>query len=130
MLTSIVVNDLQERFRADFDLGIAYVYCNYKRQSEQTVDSLMASLCKQLLQGRRTLPTELNSLYQRHAHRDIQPSTEEIRIVTCALVEDLSRTYLVVDTLDECAEVARSRFLKDMSMLQADRKVSLITTSR
>ena len=54
MLTSIAINDLQERFRADFDLGIVYVYCSYRRQSEQTVDSLMTSLCKQLLQGRRT----------------------------------------------------------------------------
>ena len=130
MLTSIVVSDLQERFRADSDVGIVYVYCNYKRQSEPPVDCLMASLCKQLLQGRRTLPTELNSPYQRHAHRDTQPSTEEIRIAMCALVGDLSRTYLVVDALDECAEVARSRLLKDKSMLQADRKVSLITTSR
>ena len=46
MITSIMINNLQQLFQGDKKVGIAYVYCNYKRQTEQTIHNFMASLLK------------------------------------------------------------------------------------
>jgi hypothetical protein len=46
ILTSIVVNELTARFFNDPTIGITYVYCNFRRQDEQKIDDLLASLLK------------------------------------------------------------------------------------
>ena len=51
-LTSIVINDLQVRCKPDSNIGIACIYFNYKRQAEQTIENLVASLLRQFIQGR------------------------------------------------------------------------------
>ena len=51
ILTSIVVDDLTTRFSNDPSVGIAYVYCNFRRRDEQKAEELFASLLKQLMQG-------------------------------------------------------------------------------
>ncbi|KAL1906533.1 hypothetical protein Sste5344_007701 [Sporothrix stenoceras] len=48
ILTSIVVDNLYTRFQNDPKVGIAYLYCNYRRQNEQKADDLLTSLLKQL----------------------------------------------------------------------------------
>ena len=73
-LTSIVVNDLQERHQHDPDVGIAYLYCNYKRQAEQRIEIFIGSLIKQLVQGRPDLLTEIQLLYQDHRRKGTRPS--------------------------------------------------------
>jgi hypothetical protein len=49
ILTSIVVDDLMTRFQNDLTIGIAYIYCNFRRKDEQKINDLLASLLKQLL---------------------------------------------------------------------------------
>jgi hypothetical protein len=48
ILTSIVVNDLNTRFTANQNVGIAYLYCNFRQRDEQSAEGLLASLLKQL----------------------------------------------------------------------------------
>ncbi|KAH8598550.1 hypothetical protein B0O99DRAFT_44493 [Bisporella sp. PMI_857] len=47
ILTAIVINNLSIRF-ANENVGLAYVYCNFKRQDEQRIDDFLANLLKQL----------------------------------------------------------------------------------
>jgi hypothetical protein len=48
MLTLIVVNKLTTRFGNDKSIGVAYVYCNFRRQDEQKAGDLLANLLRQL----------------------------------------------------------------------------------
>jgi hypothetical protein len=48
ILTSIVVEKLTTRFNDDKSIGIAYLYCNVRRQDQQKICDLLASLLKQL----------------------------------------------------------------------------------
>lgn len=75
-LTSIVVNDLQERYRNDSDVGIVYLYCSYKRQAGQKLDAFVASLIRQLIQDRQDLLTEVSPLYREHKRKGTRPSSE------------------------------------------------------
>jgi hypothetical protein len=46
ILNSIVVEELAACFQNDKRIGIAYLYCNFRRQHEQKVEDLLASLLK------------------------------------------------------------------------------------
>ncbi len=64
ILTSIVVDDLHTRFQNNERIGIAYLYCNFRRQEEQRAGDLLASLLKQLAQGQSSMPESVRSLLQ------------------------------------------------------------------
>ncbi|RYP14662.1 hypothetical protein DL765_006228 [Monosporascus sp. GIB2] len=65
ILTSIVVDELMARFENDKNTGIAYIYCNFRRQDEQKAEDLFASLLKQLAQGKSSLPDSVKSLHNK-----------------------------------------------------------------
>jgi len=57
IMTSIVVDHLNTTFENDSDVGIAFLYCNFRRQQEQKHVDLLMSLVKQLAQGRPSVPS-------------------------------------------------------------------------
>jgi hypothetical protein len=63
ILTSIVVDNLCNRFHNDATVGIAYVYCNFRRKDEQKIDALLASLLKQPAKSQVSLPSLVASLF-------------------------------------------------------------------
>ena len=62
ILTSIVVDDLNARFRDDVHVGIAYLYCNFRRQADQKLEDLLSNLIRQLSQDQSSLPECLRIL--------------------------------------------------------------------
>ncbi|KAH9204100.1 hypothetical protein DL95DRAFT_439405 [Leptodontidium sp. 2 PMI_412] len=78
ILTAITIDDLTMRFRSKADIGIAYLYCNFRRQDEQKADDLLASLLKQLSQKRASLPDSVKTLYEKHKDQRTRPSFDEI----------------------------------------------------
>lgn len=102
ILAATVIDDLTRRFQndGDADVGIAYIYCNFMRQSEQTVDRLLASLLKQLCQTRPPLPDCLKDLYEHHQHRRTRPSFTEISnkirsVASCIIKSSLLLRHLM-----------------------------------
>jgi len=69
ILTTIVIDKLT-CFGNDERISVAYVYCNFRRQGEQKVDQLLASLLKQLVQGRYPLPGSATSLHGKHQRNE------------------------------------------------------------
>jgi Cdc6-like AAA superfamily ATPase len=126
MITSIVVEHLQAKFRNDPSIGIAYLYCNFRRQQEQNAADLLASLLKQLIQ-RQPLPENVTGLYKRHNDERTRPSFDEISKVLHSVVADYSKTFIIIDALDECQV---SRLLSEIFNLQAKTNASLFATSR
>jgi hypothetical protein len=48
ILTSIVIDGLNTRFQSNTNVGIAYIYYNFRQQDEQKSEDLLAILLKQL----------------------------------------------------------------------------------
>jgi NACHT domain len=78
ILTSIIVEELSTRFQHDSSVGIAYLYCNFRRQHEQKLEDLLASLLKQFVQEQPSLPSSVKDLYEQHKIRRTRPSLDEI----------------------------------------------------
>lgn len=132
ILTSIVVDELDRRYSSDPTVGIAYIYCNFRRRDEQTADDLLANLLKQLAQRQPSLPNSVRDLYIQHQARKTRPSLEELSGALQSVAAMYSRVFVIVDALDECQESnnIRSRLLEELFSLQAKTKTSLFATLR
>jgi hypothetical protein len=132
ILTAVTINDLTTRFQNDSGVGIAYLYCNFRRKDDQKAQDLLASLLKQLSQQRSSLPDSVNSLYGRHKDKRTRPSLEEILGILQAVAAAYSRVFIIIDALDECqiSDGCRQRFLSGLFNLHAKCGVNLFATSR
>jgi hypothetical protein len=132
ILTSIVVEELTTRFCNDRSIGIAYLYCNFRRKDEQKAQDLLASLLKQLSEERSHLPDSVKSLFDKHKVKRTRPSLDEISGAFQSVVATYSRVFVIVDALDECSisDGSRQIFMSCLSSLQVKCGVNLFTTSR
>lgn len=132
VLTSVVVNELTTWFANDPTIGIAYIYCDFRRQDEQTINDLLASLLKQLAGGQPSLPETIKELYGRHKRNRTRPSLDEISATLQAVATLYSRVFIIIDALDECqaSHGCRERLLSEIFDLQTKTRANLFTTSR
>jgi hypothetical protein len=132
ILTAIATNDLNTRFQSDLSIGIAYLYCNFRRQEEQKAEDLLMSLLKQLTQSQPSLPESVKSLYDRHRYKRTRPLVDEISRALQSVVGIYSRVFLTVDALDECqvSDGNRTRFLSTIFELQSKCGANIFATSR
>ena len=132
ILTSVVIEELSTRFQNDSGIIVAYIYCNFKRQNEQTLDNLLSSVLKQLAQGRSSLPDSVKSLYNRCKSEKTRPSVDKISKVLQSVAAEYSRVFILVDALDECRvnDSCRPKLLTEVSNLQAKCGVNFFATSR
>jgi len=132
ILTSIVIENLHTRFQDDPSVGIAYLYCNFRRQDEQKSDDLLAGLLKQLAQRQSFLPGSVKSLHDSHKKKRTRPSLDEVSTTLGSVATIYSRVFVIVDALDECqvSDDCRMRFLSEIFNLQAKCQASLFVTSR
>ena len=132
MSTAIVIDELYTRFENDVDVGIGFVYCNFRRKQEQNPKNLMASLLKQLLQGLPSMPNSLLQLYERHMLKKSLPSLEEIIQALQSISSEFCRVFIIVDALDECQDLdgGHRTFLAELFTLQSKVAANIFATSR
>ncbi|KFY32155.1 hypothetical protein V493_00461 [Pseudogymnoascus sp. VKM F-4281 (FW-2241)] len=132
ILTSIVVDYLNANFQKDTNIGIAYLYCNFRRQNEQNAEGLLASLLKQLAQGLYPLPESVKSLYNSHEKNRTRPAFNELSSTLQSVAALYSRSFIVVDALDECQTSGgcRTKLLTEIFALQSKSRAGIFSTSR
>ncbi|KFY03097.1 hypothetical protein O988_01710 [Pseudogymnoascus sp. VKM F-3808] len=132
ILSSIVVDYLHANFQKDTNIGIAYLYCNFRRQDEQDAEGLLASLLKQLAQGLYPLPESVKSLYDSHKKNRTRPAFNELSSTLQSIAALYSRSFIVVDALDECQTSGgcRTKLLTEIFALQAKSGANIFSTSR
>lgn len=132
ILTSIVVEELNMRFQNDRNVGIAYLYCNFRRHQVQRLEDLLAGLLRQLVQEKSSLPDSVKALYDQHKDKRTRPLLDEISNILHSVINTYSRVYIIIDTLDECqvSDGCRSKFLSKIFNLQTNTGVKLFATSR
>ena len=132
MIASIVVDTLCTRFENNGSIGIAYLYCNFRQQQDQKPAEMLASLLGQLVQGQPSVPKGVKSLYERYKVKRTRPSLNELSEVLLSTAAGYSRTFIVIDALDECgiSDGGCKQFLAEVFKIQAKTGASLFATSR
>jgi len=113
------------------NIGVAYLYCNYTAQADQTTTNLLAAILKQLVQARPSTAEPVARLYNHHASQETRPSPKEIFSALQSTLTCHSSVYLVVDAFDECPDKGtRSQLLDKLRTLQSKTDLHLMVTSR
>ncbi|GAM38758.1 hypothetical protein TCE0_033f09754 [Talaromyces pinophilus] len=130
--TSIVIDHLHRIFRNDVGVGVAYVYCNFRQHQTQHPKDLLLSLLKQFIRGVPSVPICVERLYEDHTRKETRPTFEEITDVFFSVVAGFSRTFIIVDALDECniSDGARSKFMSTIFDIHARTHANIFATSR
>jgi hypothetical protein len=125
-----VIDHLRRFFHDVTDVAIAFIYLDYKKQSEQTPLNLMSNLLKQLIQPPFVSLADVGSLYQTHRRWSSRPTPDDVRTAIDKEIAKLGKVFIVVDALDELSEEnrARTEFLKAIHCLSGP--VNLMVTSR
>ena len=132
ILTAIVIDDIYSRSKCDTSVGIAYLFCDFRRQHEQKIEDLLANLLKQLAQQQASMPDGVQTLYDRYRNQPKRPTLDEILSILHSVSILYSRVYIFVDALDECQVTngCRKRLLSDIFELQARVRANIFSTSR
>ena len=128
VLSSVVIEWLGAKYYECEEVGIAYVYCSYNEQASQRPKDLIASIWRQL--NRAPFSSAVRDLYTKHWVQKTTPSSQDILNTLRVTTSQLSRTFIVIDGLDECSEenASRAALLSDISSLLPN--VSVMITSR
>ena len=131
VLASIAIDYLERAFRHKH-IPVVYIYCDYRKQQEQTPTNLLASILKQLLQHRILLPEIVKESYDRHVNSGTRPELEEIGAMLKVLLAEFRQAYVVVDALDElpASHQVRQILLTNLRSLQKAHKINFMMTSR
>ncbi|KAH7191748.1 nucleoside phosphorylase, partial [Fusarium flagelliforme] len=132
VLTSIVVDHLLSELRQSPDIGIAYIYCNYQRHTQQRAIDLLASLLRQLAQPRSPLPRGVQELYNFHDNFRTYPTASQISRALSSVAGEYSKVFIFVDALDECNASDDTLFvvLKELFSLQQLVTANIFATAR
>lgn len=132
ILTAAVIDHLTTRFTSEPTIGIAYIYCNFKRKNEQTIEDLLAILLSQLVRHSGSMPKAAQDLYSLHREKGTRPSLDEISKTLRSVVATYSRVFIIVDALDELqtSDICRRRFMSELFELQSRHRANIFATSR
>ena len=132
ILTAIVIDDIYSRFQYDTSVGIAYLYCDVRRQHEQRIEDLLANLLKQLAQQQASMPDGVQTLYDQYRNQPKRPSLNEILSILHSVSVLYSNVFIIIDALDECqvTDGCRTELLGEIFGLQARVRANIFSTSR
>ena len=126
MLTSFIIESLKHlKFQHE---AMAFLYCDYRQAEKQTPSYVLGSVVHQLALQQEISVDRLAGHVQWNTQRDDQPSLEEIGKLLRLVVKGLSRTYLIVDAIDECSTETRDTLLRELQKVEP--KFHLLVTTR
>jgi hypothetical protein len=131
MIAAIAIDHLCRTILSD-DIGVVYLFCSYKAQTDQNAESLLAALLKQLVQSRPDIAAPVTNIYKDHSKRRSRPSPDQIFQVLQSVCTNYSAVHVIVDALDECAneDGSRDQLIDKLQKLQTGTDIRLLFTSR
>ncbi|EWG50058.1 AGC/PKA protein kinase [Fusarium verticillioides 7600] len=132
IITAIVIDHLSTSFQGQSGIGLAFIFCNFRRHHEQTLEDLLATLLKQLTQQKSPIPNSVRDLYESCKNKGGRPSVEKLSTALQFVSGLFTRTFVIIDALDECQTTSgcRNAFLDELLSLQLRCGTNLLMTSR
>ena len=94
--SSLVIDRLRDQARGG-DLAVAWLYCDYLAQQEQTIINIMRAILRQLV-GEREIPKDIREAFQEGRRPLLPDLMRMLRVV----IASLPRAFICIDGVDEC----------------------------
>jgi hypothetical protein len=86
-------------------VGLAYVYCDYRDQKEQSMENILGAFLKQLVSLLPEIPKAILKVYdERGAHQKPLSLADAMDLLRAACAH-FSKIYVCVDALDEAGDL-------------------------
>ncbi len=127
VLTSIIIDHLVKFFETE-NVGVAWIYLNYREKDLQTIENIFASLLRQLIQqGGSVTEAMITSIGV--SWREGKPSLAAYKNMLQKALQQYSKTIIVIDALDESrSQDLRKDLVSELRNLRPT--ISLLITSR
>lgn len=129
-MMSLVIDTLRSSFVDDNDIGVAFYYCQYRENQQQDSKAVRSVLGQLMQQCASSLPHALMCLYKRSEAQKTDPSSEQLLDSFASFFTIFSKTYIVIDAIDELSVPSRRLLLSRFFALQGEYGVNLLFTSR
>ena len=126
-LASIIMDYIQRRTTSEGQDAVLCLFCDFNQQANQTAYNFMGALLKQLAQASRTLSGGIRSIYDTRG-TDCRSRFGELAQVFRMELKRFSKTYIIIDALDEVSESADIRTMLITELQSCP--VNLLVTSR
>ena len=132
MLSSIVVQRLRDEVEKNQKNKVAVLcmFLDYKESKQQTLNRLLGSLLKQLVQaqGDTVRSAELRKIWKESVSES-SPTLVDLERVLHLDIQTYERVYLVVDALDECPSTVEPPLMEKLRNMPSE-KTSIMVTAR
>ena len=105
----MVVDDLIARHSEE---NVAYMYCDYRDQTNQTVVNILGSLLRQLLVTAPHVPEAITMLLESIKKKGHRVEAADVSQMVKVILPQLSRSFICLDALDELEPPTRFTLLK------------------
>jgi Cdc6-like AAA superfamily ATPase len=129
MMAALVIDQLL-RSEHEAERPVVFIYCSYKRQSEQSIKHMLSTLLRQSVDFHEGVPPIVQEFCKVHARKRTTPSTQELEQILRDVTKDLLGITILVDALDECEARTCRSLLSTIEALRAHCKVRFLGTSR
>jgi hypothetical protein len=125
-----VINYLRTRDNGRAAVGI--IYFDYKRQKEQTIRVVLASLLRQIFETQLEAFVVIEDFYTRWSARKIPPSAVDVQEALRTSISKCHEAYIVLDALDEYLANFSHEAIEHLLalLLSLGNNVKLMVTSR
>lgn len=127
-LASSTVSELRRLHQADGAL-VLIAFCSFDSADSQSVENLISSLLKQVVQSQRAISENVEKLFRTHFVSQTRPKLHELIALLAEAVSQTPKVFIVVDALDELAEESKRKTLLD-TLLSIRSKPKIMVTSR
>ena len=108
------------------DLVVAWLYCDYLAQQEQTVINIMGAILKQLV-GRGEIPKDIREAFKEGRRPLLQDLVRMLRVV----IASLPPVFICIDALDEFLPKDLSELLQSLrDIVRESPKTRIFLTGR
>ena len=107
---SLVIDHLNDYLKSNassLKMGLAYVYCDYRDQIQQSTENIIGAITNQLLRKLPSLPEEIIAIWEKHCRGKEHLEPAQAIEVLCSTCKLFHRTFICLDALDECRDITK-----------------------
>jgi len=111
--SSLVIDSLCDQPRRG-SVPVAWVYCDYNSQQDQTVINIMGAILKRLV-GREGIPEDIREAFQQAKKvGGRRPLLPDLMRMLKIVISSLAQVFICIDALDECLSKELPKLLESL----------------
>jgi hypothetical protein len=114
--SSLVIDHLSSKFSSE-NVCVAFSYCDYRDQKQQTTENVVIGILRQALTIAKRVPEDVMSALVQRKKAGGTPDLECALRFLSAILRTFDMTYLCIDALDECADDHRWNLIHSLKGL-------------